>query len=153
MLEGILRVYDLGKYIRCNEVVIEQGASGKAFPVIRLSAWKPGREESLLAQFVHEQFHWIEKGKESQMSQAQADLEDIFPDAPIDKPEGGGGKKSTYCHLIIYRLEFLALAKILSEEKALNIVSSNTNYTWIRKMVIERASEIDPIIQKHFPEA
>ena len=49
MLEEILSNYDLRKYIRCNEVIIEQGASGKAFPMIRLSAWRAGREEELLA--------------------------------------------------------------------------------------------------------
>lgn len=153
VLERILRTYELTKYIRCSEVVIEQGASGKAFPIVRLSAWKTGKEEGLLAQFVHEQFHWIEKGKEDQMVAAMAELKEIFPNAPTDKPEGGGSEKSTYCHLIVCRLELLALAKILNEEKALAIVSGNTNYTWIRKMVIERASEIDPVIHRYFPEA
>jgi hypothetical protein len=153
MLERILDQYELDKYIRCNEVIIEKGASGKAFPIIRLSAWKSGSEESLLAQFVHEQFHWIEKGKEGQMIQAVGELKTLFPDAPIAKPEGGGSEKSTYCHLIICRLELLALTKILSEEKALSIVSGNTNYTWIRKIVIERGQEIDQIIKKYFSEA
>lgn len=153
MLEEIFDQYNLNTYIRCNEIVIEQGMGAKAFPVIRLSAWKRGGEEGLLAQFIHEQFHWIEKGKEESLDQAIEELKELFPSAPISKPEGGGSEKSTYCHLIVCRLEFLALAKILNEEKALHIVSNNPNYTWIRKMVIERASDIDPIIQKYFPEA
>lgn len=153
MLEEILRTYELDKYIRCNEVVIEQGASGKAFPIIRLSAWEPGGEVGLLAQFIHEQFHWIEKGKEEQMLQAVDELKILFPIAPIEKPEGGGSEKSTYRHLIVCRLELLGLAEILGQEKALRIVSGNKNYTWIRKMIIERSAEIDPIIEKYFPEA
>lgn len=46
----------------------------------------------------------------------------------------------------------IALADILGEEKALSIVSGNNNFTWIRKMVIARARDIDPIISKYFPE-
>jgi hypothetical protein len=151
-LERILKTYDLIKYIRCNEVIIEQGATGKAYPIIRLSAWRADSEEGLLAQFLHEQFHWIAEGKVEEMRNAMSEVKDIFPNAPIDKPEGGGSEKSTYTHLIVCRLELLALGKILGEEKALKIVSGNRNYTWIRKMVIERGSEIDPIIEKFFPE-
>lgn len=153
MLQEILSTYELDKYIRCNEVIVEQGASGKAFPHIRLSAWKPGGEVGLLAQFVHEQFHWIEKGKEDRMIQAMDELKTIFPNAPIDKPEGGGSEKSTYCHLIVCRLELVALSKIFGQEKASSIVLRNPNYTWIRRMVIERGVEIDPIIEKYFQEA
>lgn len=154
MLEEILGTHKLDKYIRCNEIVIEQGASGKAFPIVRLSAWGfSGNKNGLLAQFIHEQFHWIEKGKENQMMQAIEELKTIFPDAPLNKPEGGGNEKSTYCHLIVCRLELLALTEILGQEKALAIVSKNTNYTWIRKMAIERGLDIDPIIERYFPEA
>ena len=153
MLEEILGTYELSKYVRCREVIIEQGASGKAFPLIRLSAWKTGREDGLLAQFIHEQLHWIEEDKEKQMVQAMEELKNIFPRAPIDKPEGGGSERSTYCHLIVCRLELLALKEILGEKRALDILSGNTNYTWIRKIVIDHGSEVDRIIEKYFPEA
>jgi len=140
----------LDKWIICRDVVIEEGAAGKAFPIIRLSAWKDN-EKGMLAQFLHEQIHWIEKGKEEIMKDAMEELKKIFPSAPIDKPEGGGSETSTYKHLIVCRLEFLALKELLGEDVAMKVVSSNKNYTWIRKMVIERNSDIDSIIKKYFP--
>lgn len=151
LLEHILSKYNLEKWIKCREVIIEQDASGKAFPIIRLSAWKDN-EEGMMAQFIHEQYHWIEKCKEDEMKAAIEELKTLFPDAPLEKPEGGGNEYSTYNHLMICRLEFLALKEILGEETATRIVSGNTNYTWIRRMVLERASDIESVIKKYFSE-
>ena len=77
LLEQILNKYDLEKYVLCNDVVIEQDASGKAFPIIRLSAWRDN-EEGMMAQFIHEQYHWIERGKEEEMKDAQDELKKIM---------------------------------------------------------------------------
>jgi len=150
LLELILNKYQLDKWILCKDVIIEQDATGKAFPVIRLSAWKDN-EGGMLAQFLHEQIHWIEKDKEEQIKNAIDELKQIFPGAPIDKPEGGGSESSTYKHLIVCRLELLALNDLLGEEVANKIVSGNNNYTWIRKMVMEKGHKIDTIINKYFP--
>lgn len=150
LLEHILSKYNLEKWIRCREVVIEQDAFGKAFPIIRLSAWKEN-EEGMMAQFIHEQYHWIEKGNEEQIKKAIEELKIMFPNAPINKPEGGGNEYSTYNHLMICRLEFLALKEILGEESAIRIVASNTNYTWIRKIVLENGNDIDKVVKKYFP--
>lgn len=150
LLERILNKYNLEKWILCREILIEWDANGKAFPVIRLSAWQ-NNEERMLAQFLHEQFHWIEKGKETEMQNAINKLKVQFPNSPIDKPEGGGSEESTYNHLIVCRLEFLALKELLGEESAIKIVSGNRNYTWIRKMVLERATDIDSVINEFFP--
>jgi len=151
LLGRILNKYNLEKWFQCKEIVIEQDATGKAFPIIRLSAWK-NDEEGMMAQFLHEQYHWIEKGKEEQMGNAIRELKILFPNAPLEKPEGGGSESSTYKHLIVCRLEFLALKEILGEGVAKRIVSSNKNYTWIRRVILERSSDIDGIIRKYFPE-
>jgi len=150
LLEKILKKYQLDKWILCHDIIIEWNATGKAFPTIRLSAWQDN-EERMLAQFLHEQFHWIEKGKEEQMKNAIMELKKTFPDVPIDKPEGGGSEESTYNHLIVCRLELLALKEILGDEVAKRIVSGNKNYTWIRRMAVEKASDIDLVINKYFP--
>ena len=114
LLEKILKKYQLDKWILCHDIIIEWNATGKAFPTIRLSAWQDN-EERMLAQFLHEQFHWIEKGKEEQMKNAIMELKKTFPDVPIDKPEGGGSEESTYNHLIVCRLELFALKEILGD--------------------------------------
>lgn len=151
VLKKILNKYNLNKWIICKDILIEQDSTGKAFPLIRLSAWNEKGEDGMLAQFLHEQFHWIEKGKEKEIENSMNKLRELFPNAPIEKPEGGGNEKSTYVHLIICRLEFLALKEIFNEEKAQDIVSGNKNYTWIRKTILDRGDEIDEIIKRNFP--
>ena len=147
LLENILSKYPLDKWIFCHNITIEQDARGKAFPFITLSTWRD--EKGLLAQFLHEQIHWIEKGKEEQVNQAIEELKALFPNAPVGRPEGADNEKSTYWHLIICRLEFLALSELLGE-KANNILLSRKVYTWIRRTVVEKGLDIDPIINKYF---
>ncbi len=147
-LENILSKYSLDKWILCHNITIEQDARGKAFPFITLSAWRDA-EEGLMAQFLHEQIHWIEDGKEGQMNQAIEELKTVFPNAPVGRPEGADNKKSTYRHLIICRLEFLALSELIGE-KAKKILLNNKTYTWIRRTVVEKGLDIDPIINKYF---
>ena len=149
-LEQLLVKYPLQKYILCHQVVIEEGARAHAFPVIAISERKT--EEALLAQFLHEQIHWIEKDKEDKMDMAVEELKTSFPNAPIGRPEGADTEKSTYRHLIVCRLEYLALIEFLGEEGAREIVQKNPNYTWVRRNILESDQIIDPIIKKYFPE-
>ncbi len=153
LLEQLLAKYDLRKWIICREVVIEQDARAHSFPIITLSAWNAQSEESLLAQFLHEQIHWIETGNEDKMDQAIEELKILYPEVPVGRPEGAINEKSTYRHLIVCRLEFLALGELLGEDRAKEIILGNKNYTWIRRTTIENGSNIDPIIEKYFPEA
>lgn len=151
LLQRVLKKYDLQKWTICRDIIIEEGASGYAFPVIRLSVWRHDTENGLLAQFLHEQIHWIEKDREEQMEKLINKLKMKFPDVPIGRPEGGDNENSTYKHLIVCRLEFMALKEFLGEHKAKNIVLGNKNYTWIRKTVINNGTAIDSIIKEYFP--
>lgn len=149
-LKRLLHTYTLDKWMYCDDVVIVYGGRGKAFPRITLSAWQDA-DDGLLAQFLHEQIHWIEKGNEGNMREAIAELKVVFPNAPTERPEGGGNEESTYKHLIICRLEFLALAELLGSQKAQEIVSTNDNYTWIRETIFKEEQQIDALIKKYFP--
>lgn len=152
LLENILNKYSLDKWILSREIIIEEGVIPHSHPTITLNT-RNEVEGGLLAQFLHEQIHWIEEGKEKQMNAAIEELKMLYPKVPAGKPEGADNEKSTYRHLIVCRLEFLALNELLGEEKAKEIVSSNKGYTWIRRTVIQDGSNIDPIVKKYFPEA
>ncbi len=149
MLEDLLEKYPLEKYIRCKKITIELDGRGYAFPVITLSAWTSGKKYNLLAQFLHEQYHWIEKEQAKSFLNALEQIKLLFKEVPIERPEGGGSELSTYIHLIICRLELVALIELLGKEKAIEIVLKNTNYTWIRKSVVHQGELIDEIITKN----
>ena len=149
-LERLFLKYQLQKLVFCREVIIEEGARAHAFPIVTISERKT--EESILAQFIHEQIHWIEKGKEENMNMAIEELKLYFPNAPIGRPEGADNEQSTYKHLIVCRLEYLALIELLGQEKAREVVQKNPNYTWVRRAILDDDSNIDSVIKKYFPE-
>lgn len=149
-LEQLLVKYPLKKWILRREVMIEEGVRAHAFPIVTISERKT--EEAILAQFLHEQIHWIEKGKEQNMNMAVEELKISFPNAPVGRPAGADNEQSTYRHLIVCRLEYLALTELLGEDKAKEIVQKNPNYTWVRRTILESGSTIDSIINKYFPE-
>lgn len=152
ILESILSKYSLDKWILSREVIIEEGVRPHSHPTITLNT-RSEAEDVLLAMFLHEQIHWIEDKKHEQMNAAIEELKTLFPNVPVGRPEGADNEKSTYRHLIVCRLEFLALSELLGEEGAKEIVLSNKGYTWIRRTVIQDGSNIDSIIKKYFPEA
>ena len=149
LLEGILKKYSLGKWIYTHEVLLEAGARPHAFPVITLGTYKD--KEFMLRMFIHEQLHWIEKGKEDSMKRAIEDLKLLFPNAPTGRPEGADSEESTYRHLVICRLEFLAAKDLIGEDKARESVLGDKEYTWIHGAVLDNGSQIDLIIEKYFP--
>src|SRR5262245_54058597 len=57
-LEQLLATYDLKKYTFTRTVVIEQGATNHAFPVLTLNAAFAASPDELLSTYVHEQLHW-----------------------------------------------------------------------------------------------
>ena len=85
------------------------------------------------------------------MDSAIEKLKIIFLDVPVGRPAGSDNEKSTYRHLIICRLEFLALSELLGEDKAKEVTLNNKSYKWIRRIILEHGSEIDQIIKQYFP--
>ena len=153
LLETILNKYPLDKWIFSREVMIEEGVRSHSHPVITLNTRRIDNEERHLSLFLHEQIHWVEREGHSSMDSAIEDLKAIFPDGPVGRPEGGDNIQSTYRHLVICRLEFLALAELLGEDRAKENVLSNKGYLWMYRMAMERGSDIDLVIQKYFPDA
>ena len=151
LLELILSKYNLEKWILCREVLIEEGIKSHSYPKVTLSA-KPKTENQLLAVFLHEQIHWIEEGRKELMIKAVEELKNFFPNVPVGKPAGADSEKSTYRHLVICRIEFLALKESLKEKEARETVLGNSAYTWIRRTAVEEGFKIDLVIEKYFPD-
>src|SRR5262245_41678275 len=123
-LEKLLVQYSLDKWILCPNVVIEQDVIAHSHPAVTIACWR-NYDEGLLAQFLHNQTNGIEEGKEEQMDKAIEDLKQLFPHVPVGKPKGSNNEKSTYRHLIICRLELLALSEVLGNDKAIEVTLNN----------------------------
>src|SRR5262245_33288479 len=112
-LERILHSYDLTRYTFTRQVVIEEGARNHAFPVLTLNARFADSGDDLLASYIHEQIHWHLRNHDTQRRRAVAELQLLYPAAPVGLPEGAETPHSTYGHLVTCYLELEALRSLL----------------------------------------
>lgn len=100
LLGQLLDSYDLSKYTFTRKVVIEERAVNHAFPVLTLNVRFAHSPDELLSSYIHEQLHWHLRARRTDQQAAVADLRRLYPDAPIDFPQGAGTAFSTYGHLV-----------------------------------------------------
>ncbi len=108
-----------------------------------------GDDDTLLSNFVHEQLHWFEEMHPDERDAAIAELRDIYPEAPDGPPEGARDRYSTYLHLLVGFLEHEALKELIGAERATELLSARTYYTWVYRTVLDDGETIRSVAQKH----
>ena len=134
-IQATLARHDVTRWIYTRDVVIEQGAIPHSHPVLTLNA-RPGADDAKLATFVHEQFHWYVDAHRREREAAMAEFARVFPDAPAGGPRGARDRQSTYLHLIVCDLELQAMAELVGEARAREVLADNRHYTWIYEQVL-----------------
>src|SRR5919109_3700163 len=87
-LEQLIATYDLKKYTFTRRVVIQQGATNHAFPVLTLNAGFASSPDEMLSSYIHEQIHWHLEERAQRQQAAVAELRRLYPGAPVGLPEG-----------------------------------------------------------------
>jgi len=151
-LKRIENTYDLSKWQFTNNVVINDSAKRPhSHPKLTLTVSMPKNDGAFLSQYLHEQIHWFEDSRKTEIKNVIDDFKIKYPDAPIKGPEGARSKFSTYLHLAVCLLEYDALREVLGEEKAHKIISTNSKffYKWIYQKVLTDTDSIRNILIKH----
>ena len=150
-LEALLEKYDLEPYLYTKEVNIQQGTIPHSHPVLTLSTDFKNSDTYLLSVFLHEQMHWYSLAKEYDVEALGNTLFEMYPEVPVDLPEGGGSRMGTYLHILVCYLEYHALSKVIGEEKALEHMQFMTtqHYTWIFKTIIKDRDKLKTLYDKY----
>ena len=151
-LKRIENAYDLSKWQFTNNIVIDDTAERPhSHPKLTLTVSMPKNDGAFLSQYLHEQIHWFEDSRKTEVENVINDLKIKYPDAPTKGPEGARSKRSTYLHLAVCLLEYDALTEVLGEEKAHKIISINSKYfyKWIYQKVLTESGTIRDILVKH----
>src|SRR6476661_7113893 len=85
-LEQVLASHDLRKYTFTRKVVIEQGATNHAFPILTLNPYFASSPDELLSSFIHEQLHWHLRNRGAQQQAAVTELRRLYPRVPVGLP-------------------------------------------------------------------
>ncbi len=141
--------YNLERWIFTREVIVESGAIPHSHPVLTVNTRYLGDEIGALSAYLHEQLHWYAVENEAAVDAAIADLEEIFPDAPVGGADGARDKNSTYLHLIVCMLEFDALTELFGEAAAREELGSKRFYQWIYAQVLENEAPIRNIMKNN----
>jgi hypothetical protein len=148
-LERVLEKNKLSKWIFTKRVLIDEAARiPHSHPVLTLNTDYSNDDTRLISVFIHEQIHWHEELHPSQRDHAIAELEALFPSAPVRGPEGARDRNSTYLHLIVCYLEYEAMRELVGPEKAREVMSGWTHYTWVYKTVLDEGTKIRAILEK-----
>jgi hypothetical protein len=151
-LEKIVKQYSdkISEWLFTNDIEIDENVVPFSHPVLTLNCNYLDNDLKQLANLLHEQFHWYEVSKPDQREKAICDFKMLFPQVPTGGREGARDNYSSYLHLIVCDLELQAMTKVTGEEKARQILSEWTHYTWIYDKVLndKRIREIN--VKNHF---
>jgi len=148
-LEQVLASHDLRKYTFTRKVVIEQGATNHAFPILTLNPYFASSPDELLSSFIHEQLHWHLRNLAAQQQAAITDLRRLYPRVPVGLPAGAENEYSTYGHLVDCYLEILADRELLGAERTASVIHNKPWYTWIYTTVLTDENQIAGVVNRH----
>lgn len=145
----LVEEYDVSDWLYTREVVIDETRIPHSHPVLTLHTRHLGDDRHLLATFLHEQFHWLEEGETlSRFRAAMHDFEELYPDVPTSAEGGARDETSTYRHLLVCDLELQAMARLIGEPAARELLASITHYEWIYDRVL-RDPRVRQVAERH----
>ncbi len=148
-LKRILGRHDISKWTFTTEVRIDARDIPHSHPVLTMNANYLDRDELALAVLLHEEIHWHLSAHNEDTKKAIAEFRRIYPTVPTAPPEGARDEFSTYLHLIVNYLEYLALQLILGVDDARSILElwREKRYRWIYGKVLDDTSRIDGVVR------
>ncbi len=137
-LERIIKTYEnkINKWCFTKKINIDKNAIPFSHPVLTLNCNYLNNDLKQLSNFLHEQFHWFVVAMPEQEKKAAIEFLQLFPDVPVKGKEGAKDEYSTYLHLIVCDLELQAMASIIGEVSARQLLTEWTHYTWIYNKVL-----------------
>jgi hypothetical protein len=144
----LLAQFDLDPWRFTDKVRIETGAFPHSHPVLTLNTRYVGRDHLALSTYVHEQIHWWVASRDQQREAAIAEARERWPEVPV-LPEGARSAYSTYLHLAVCSLEYRALAELLGEATARDILANVPYYTWIYRVILDEPEWFDRWLARH----
>jgi len=150
-LKRVLNAYDVTRWTQTTIVRIESFVIPHSHPVLTLNTRYLDRDDLLLATFLHEEIHWfLEKHQDAVLSAVTA-LRQIYPVTPTAPPEGARTEISTYLHLIVNSLEYLALRELLGDKAATGVIRhlATHHYQWIYARVLADIERLKGVLEQY----
>jgi hypothetical protein len=122
-LERLAQQYDLKKYTLTRDIMVEQGAMNHSMPELTLNPRFLDDDDLALSAYIHEQGHWV-LVERHRMDNPRIfeELHAAFPGLPTEYPQGSGGLRDTYFHLVVCMLEWQGMEDLVGSERARRVI-------------------------------
>jgi hypothetical protein len=150
-LELLLVEHDVSPWLATPRVVIDERATPHSHPVLTLNARHTRDPLRFLASFLHEQIHWPLATKRGDVRAATAELRRRYPTIAVDPPDGAGDRASSYLHLIVNWLEFVALRDLAGEPAAREVFDfwTRDHYRALYRTVLADFDDLAALLARH----
>lgn len=146
----LIQIYELRPFLYTYRINVEANVPARSHPVLTLNTKYASSPHKILAQWLHQEFHWWANSKPSHVRKAMQELKEIYPQIPHAKTETD---KLSYLHFIINSLEYQALTHLLGQKEAKTIikemVEEEKHYQWVYETVLEQDLRIKKILMKN----
>lgn len=146
-LGQVLVRYDLRRWLFTDLVTIDESIRGGFSHPLTLSPPRMMRRPALaLADFLHEQLHWVE-GPGTKDAIAEAGRR--WPDPPALPAGGGTDPESTWLHMSVCALEYFSLVEVLGRPAAEAELRRHASYSWIYRQILADPGWFTGYLERH----
>lgn len=98
-----------------------------------------------LTTFLHEQMHWVQGPG---LDAATTEVAERWPDPP-PSPEGSHSAQSSWLHLTVCTLEYLAIGELIGPEAATAVLSQEKHYSWMYGKILADPGWFADLLSRH----
>jgi hypothetical protein len=117
-LLALLGRYNLTKWQFTDQIQIEDEVAAHSHPVLTMNTRNADDDALLLAVYIHEQLHWFILANSEMSGCTIRAFRAMYPDVPVDFPEGCGSERSNYLHFLVCYFEYKGLIELLGPDDA-----------------------------------
>jgi hypothetical protein len=150
-LVRLIEAYDLTPWVRTRRIRVEERAIPHSHPILTFNTRHLDDDDLLLSTFLHEQIHWSLTGNRSALAKALDDIRTLFPNIAVGHPSGADSESSSYLHVIVNFLEWLAMERLVGVDRARHAIDfwCADHYTEIYSLVIRERARLEEVIDRH----
>lgn len=148
-LNRLVGQHEVDGWIFTTDIAIDETAIPHSHPMLTLHTRYLDDDDSLLATFLHEQFHWFLVEQEEAGEAAMNAFATLYPAIPVGYPDGARDARSNQRHLIVCLLEFDAMTELVGEARARRVLEGYGHYQVIYRIVLDDPEALRRVIREH----
>jgi hypothetical protein len=145
-LRAVIAEHDVRRFLLTDAVWVNgQIRGGFSHPLTLSPATLLRGPLDALTTFLHEQMHWVQGPG---MDAATTEVAERWPDPP-PLPEGGHSAQSSWLHLTVCTLEYMAIGELIGTAAAAALLTRQKHYGWMYGKILADPGWFADLLSRH----